>query len=292
MIAEIITSYGRQYILKLEDTYYSAVTKGKKSDFVVGDRVNVNVINAEQAQIIDIEFRDNLVYREDENKSKLIASNVDQIIIVISVTPNFNQAMLDNCLVFAEYSGIKPLVLINKSDLSETAPFITKITDLYGTQLGYKVINTSCKDVSLSELEMLIANKSNLFIGQSGVGKSTITNKLHPIANNKVQELTRSLNSGKHTTTHATLYCVNPTTKIIDCPGMQDFGLNYVDSANLGHYFPEMRPLLGKCKFSNCLHHNEPNCNIKKHVNERDITDERYSYYTRVLNKLTRVKSY
>jgi len=291
MKAEIITSFGRQYILQIAGKCYAAVTKGKKSEFVVGDIVNAAIINNEQAQIIDIATRNNLVYREDENKSKLIASNVDQIIIVISVTPNFNQSMLDNCLVFAEYAEIKPIILINKSDLVESAVFIQNITKLYASCLGYTVLAISAYAERIPELEALIANKSSLFIGQSGVGKSTITNTLHPIANNKVQELTRSLNSGKHTTTHATLYYVNDTSKIIDCPGMQDFGLNYVESSNLAHYFPEMRKLLGKCKFSNCLHHNEPQCNIKSHLNT-DIDMSRYNYYLRVLAKLSRSKNY
>lgn len=279
----IIKSYGRQFIVQVDGRTYQAVTKSKKTEYVVGDIVTVELINEKQLQITDLYRRDNLLYRSDKNRSKIIASNIDQLVIVIAIKPSFNLNFLNSCLLAAEAQQITPIIIINKIDLPESKAFITQIIKLYQDSLNYPVIELSALN-SCDKLRSLLLNKSSLLIGQSGVGKSTITNQIIPEAFTKVGELTKSENSGSHTTTNATLYYLNQNSILIDCPGLQEFGLHHLEIDQLIEYFPECRPYMGLCKFRNCRHVNEPECAIIAAYNLGVIDKERYKF----LQTLTR----
>lgn len=290
----IVSSYGRQYIVETLDNNkqrYNAVTRAKKNEYVVGDNVILDLINQEQAQIIELIPRRNLVYRSDRNRSKIIASNINQIIIVCAVKPNFNRGFLDSCLLSAESSGIKPLIVINKIDLAESQPFITEITSIYQQTLGYPIVQLNATD-NCRELEPYLANSSSLLIGQSGMGKSTITNTVCPEANTRIGDITKYETSGAHTTTNATLYHLDKNSSIIDCPGLQEFGLFHIELDQLAEYFPEMRNYLGRCKFMNCRHLQEPQCLIRQMVEDGKIDSARYAFYQRIAEALKTKKSY
>lgn len=287
----IVSSYGRQFIVEYQGQQYQAVTKGKKTEFVVGDKVKLNLINDKQVQIMELIPRENLIYRSDLNRSKIIASNLDQIIIVIAVKPNFNQNFLDSCLICAESSQITPLILINKMDLIESAEFASKIQQLYGDELGYPILELSAVD-NCQQLMPYLTGKRNLLIGQSGVGKSTITNQIFPEAKARTAEITKYETSGSHTTTSAALYHIAENTDLIDCPGLQEFGLFHLELTEFAEYFPDLRNYLGQCKFNNCVHLNEPNCAILAALKAGKIQAHRYAFYKRITESYKLKKNY
>lgn len=287
----VINSHGRFFNVEANDKVYQSTAKGKKTEFVVGDIVAIDIINDSQASITDLVPRNNLIYRSDHYRSKIIASNLSQLLIVIAVKPNFNIGFLDSCLICAESSAIKPVIIINKMDLPESAEFAQKLTDLYANVLGYEIIRLSALN-NCEQLDDYLKNQRTLLIGQSGVGKSTITNQICPEANAKTGEIAKYETSGRHTTTHATLYHIDENSDLIDCPGLQEFGLYHLEIDKVAWYFPEIRDHLGNCKFHNCLHLNEPGCQIKTMLNENLIDSNRYAFYCRLVNNLKTKKNY
>ncbi len=287
----IVSSYGRQFIVRIDSKDYQAVTKSKKTDYVVGDLVNANYINEEQVQILDCTSRSSLIYRSDHNRTKIIASNVNQILIVIAIKPTFNPQFLNRCLVCAEAEKITPIIIINKSDLLESKNFITKITSLYQLKLGYNVITLEAQK-DCEKLLPLLEQKNSLLIGQSGVGKSTIINQIVPRANARIGEITKAQTSGSHTTTNATYYQINKSSSIIDSPGMQEFGLNHLNVTDVIEYFPEFRNYNGTCKFRNCSHNSEPGCNIKEGFDSGKFDNNRVDLFKLLIQELTMKRSY
>ena len=281
----IIASFGRQFIVEFDGISYQAVTKAKKVDYVVGDRVKVEIINKEQLQIIELIPRQNLIYRIDQNRRKIIASNIDQILIVVAVKPHFDADFLDSCLTFAESSEIKPIIIVNKSDLLESKAFLEQIEALYARKLAYQIIKLAAIN-NCDGLTEILSGKSNILIGQSGVGKSTLTNKLIAGAVIKTGGLGKLDMSGCHTTTNATLYHINKTTSIVDCPGLQGFGLYDVPIDGLVSFFPEFREYLGKCKFKNCRHLDEPGCVIIADLEHNLFDQKRFGYLQRLTKTL------
>ncbi|MBP9741959.1 MAG: ribosome small subunit-dependent GTPase A [Burkholderiales bacterium] len=281
----IVNSYGRQFIVEVDGVNYQAVTKSKKTEYVVGDLVNIQPINHEQVQIIGLFPRNNLVYRSDQNRSKIIASNIDQIIIIIAVKPNCNLNFLNNCLIFAESAQIYPLIVLNKDELPESDSLYTKVNQLYAQQLGYSVLKLS----AVSDCSILMAyleNKNSLLLGQSGVGKSTIINQIIPQAFTKTGAIMKSEIGGCHTTTNAALYHINSNSAIIDCPGLQEFGLYHLNPAELIQYFPELSNYGDKCKFRNCRHMHEPGCKIQELYTVGLIDELRFNLFQTLLFNL------
>jgi len=280
----IIISYGLNFIVKVADKNYSAVSKSKKTDYVVGDLVALTIINDTQAQILELVPRRNLVMRSDKNRRKIIASNVDQLLIVIAIQPNFNPDFLDRCLVFAEAEQITPIIVINKTDIEESKGFIARITRLYQQQLGYNIV-AICAQQHCHELKPLLANKTSLLIGQSGVGKSTITNMLAPKAKQHTAAINKAATSGKHTTTHTNLYEIEDNSYIIDCPGLQEFGLYHLAHDNILNYFPECISLIGQCRFRDCRHQREPECAVTTAYAHGLIDNQRFNFLQKLLEQ-------
>jgi ribosome biogenesis GTPase len=289
VVGTIVSSYGRQFIVETDNKTYQAVTKGKKTEYVVGDLVSIKIINNQQLQILDLLPRNSLIYRQDQNRCKLIASNVTQLLIVIAIKPNFNPNFLNSCLLFAESEGLKPHIIINKADLIESNNFIKEITELYNDRLAYNFTVLSALN-NCDQILGLLNNEKSLLIGQSGVGKSTITNQIIPDANSRINTITRSENSGKHTTTNATLYHINNTSDIIDCPGLQEFGLYHLNLDTLTNLFPELRPFSNRCKFRNCRHLNEPGCRVIEAHKAQIINDVRFNLLRSLTIKLSVTK--
>ncbi len=283
--ALVIKAYGRQFIVEIDGKNYQAVTKSKKTEYVVGDIVSIEEINGEQVQIVDVIKRDNLVYRTDNNRSKIIASNIDQMLIVVAVKPNCNLNFLNNCLIFAESAGITPIIIINKTDLTESHDFSNKIIQLYNTTLGYEVTKLSAYN-GCDAMLLKLTNKNSLLIGQSGVGKSTIINQIIPDGMARTGEISKSENTGCHTTTNAELYHISSNSNIIDCPGLQEFGLYHLDVDRLIEYFPEIKDHLGECKFRNCRHLNEPGCIVKTLYENGQMNRLRFELLQSITNNL------
>lgn len=287
----IVNSYGRQFIVEVNGVTYQAVTKSKKTEYVVGDLVNIQAINQEQVQIVELLPRNNLVYRSDQNRSKIIASNIDQIVIIIAVKPNCNLNLLNNCLIFAESTQIHPLIVLNKDELAESDDLYNKVNQLYSQQLGYSLLKLSAFG-DCSTLKTYLKNKRSLLLGQSGVGKSTIINQIIPQAFTKTGAIMKSEAGGCHTTTNAALYHIDSNSSIIDCPGLQEFGLYHLDPRELTQYFPELCNYRDKCKFRNCRHGQEPDCKIQELYAAGLIDELRFNLFQTLLSNLCNKPKY
>ncbi|WP_373829557.1 ribosome small subunit-dependent GTPase A, partial [Neisseria dentiae] len=221
--AQITASYGRRFIVRTPaGAVFDATTRKKRVDFACGDWVRISPVNSEQAVIEDYLPRQSLLYRQDAWKTKLIAANVDKLFIVTAAVPAPNELLLQRALLAAEAAGIGAVVVANKADLPETADWLEKLS--FYESLGYPVIETRALD-NADNLRPLMQGHTNIFLGQSGMGKSTLTNALLGSDTARVGEISTALDSGKHTTTHAQLYDLNEQTKLIDSPGLQEFGL-------------------------------------------------------------------
>jgi ribosome biogenesis GTPase len=273
----VVAAYGKRYQIELPDKKrISCVTRGKKTDLACGDRVNLQLTDKHEGVIDSTLPRKTLLYRSNAYKSKMLAANVTQIIIVLATQPSFYQALLNRCLIAAEAAHIKPLLVLNKCDLEDSSQAKQKL-GLYSA-LGYRVLSLSAKE-DISSLRPYLQGEASILVGQSGMGKSTMINALLPEEAVRTREVSMSLDSGKHTTTAAHLYHLDAQSQLIDSPGLQEFGLHHLSTDELEHAFIEFRPHLGLCRFSNCKHTQEPDCAIKQAMLEGKISQDRLAIY-------------
>ena len=290
MEGEVIAAFGRHYRVAVGDVLYQCFTRGKRSHVACGDQVRISVQSTDQAVIEEILPRRNLVFRSDQYREKLIAANVDQIIVVLGTAPTFSEDLLSRALIGAEAADIPALIVLNKTELPETPRARQRLAPY--ANLGYSCLDTSLKTQPQKALEMLVpvmANKSNVVLGQSGMGKSTLVNLLLPHAQTQTREISEKLDSGKHTTTYVQIHAgawQGQKFRIVDSPGFQEFGLAHLSPRELENAFFEFRAHLGGCKFYNCQHLNEPGCSIQTAIEHGSISPLRYSLYRQLHSEL------
>ena len=274
----IIAAHGRQYRVELAGgEILPCFTRGKKSEVACGDRVRIQRSGSDQGVIDGIEPRRSLLYRSNLCREKLIAANVTQIIVVVATEPSFSVELVSRCLVAAESQDLAVRIVLNKCDLTELLPAAAP-TPAPFARLGYPILRLSAR-ANADALRPHLQGQTGGFGGQSGMGKSTLVNALIPDAGAATREISVALDSGKHTTTHATLYRIDPDSTLIDSPGLQEFGLHHLSPGEIEHGFPELRPFLGQCRFRDCRHDREPDCAVRQALEAGTIDPRRFAAF-------------
>jgi ribosome biogenesis GTPase len=289
IICSLRGKFKKEYELKKNKLYFT--------DFAaVGDNVEIEINKDGSGVINTIYERKNHISRKapkirgasyrGERLEQVIAANIDKVIIITSIhEPEFNNRTLDRFLVIAESSKLNVTIVINKTDLDEKGE-IDKWKNLY-ERIGYTVLPTSAETNSgIEELKKIISGKKNLFWGQSGVGKSSILNRMFPQLNLKIGDISSYTSKGTHTTVTSNLIKVADYTFIIDTPGIREIDPYGIQKIDLGHYFIEFSDYINECKFNTCTHCHEPGCAVIDAVSKKLIFEERYDSYLRMLNTI------
>ena len=293
----VYKSTGSWYLVKSENKFFECRIKGKirlkdistTNPIAVGDQVQFELESDGKGIISDILPRENYIIRKSVNLSKqyhIIASNIDISVLVVTLNnPVTSTNFIDRFLVSCEAYGIPVIIAFNKKDtyLDKESIEIKKLVDMYEL-IGYECELISAKyGDGVDEIIRLIRNKTCIISGHSGVGKSTLINSISPNLKLKTKEISSSHKQGKHTTTYAEMYDLDSDIKIIDTPGIRGFGLVEITKHELGDFFPEFFEASQKCKFKNCLHLDEPDCNVKNKIKQGKIFESRYNTYLDML---------
>ncbi|AOY77366.1 ribosome small subunit-dependent GTPase A [Clostridium formicaceticum] len=281
----LIKGIGGFYYVDVEGEIYECKARGifrqKKITPLVGDYVEISITD-EQKKV-------GVVEKIMERSTELIrptVSNVNQAVIVFAVIqPEPNIMLLDRFLVLAESQELEIVICFNKVDLATTEAYMP-IADRYRA-VGYKVLLTSAKnEVSITDLRKVLLDKTSVFAGPSGVGKSTLLNKIHPNLQLKTGEISAKTARGKHTTRHAELIPIEKHSWVVDTPGFSALNIDFIEEEALALYFPEFDEYMEECKFSSCQHVDEPSCGIKNALQQNKIAKERYHSYLQFLQEI------
>ena len=291
----VIAAHGRHYTVELpEGALVKCFPRGKKNDATVGDYVELTMQGIDEAALEKVLERKNLLFRSDENRSKQFAANVDQIMIVIAVAPNFSDDLLGRTLAGAWSADITPVILLNKVDLLEGLEAARdRLAPFY--QLGVQILEICARDPQEVQQKILprLKDKTTLLLGQSAMGKSTLLNTLVPLAMAATREHSVALGAGKHTTTSTRLYHLpDAGGDLIDSPGFQGFGLLHLTREDIERGFPEFSPYIQDCRFYNCTHQHEPNCGVLAALGRSEINAARHALYMRLIEAKAAHASY
>tara|TARA_R110002111_G_scaffold41865_2_gene77346 strand:- start:374 stop:1297 length:924 start_codon:yes stop_codon:yes gene_type:complete len=302
MEGRVIKTTGSWYEVKVGDKMIKARLRGKfKQDnlkltnpIAVGDYVILDrEKNQETAVINTIVPRDNYIIRKSTRKqhfSHILAANVDQAYLMVTVRdPRTSLGFIDRFLVSTESFRIPCTLLVNKVETltkKKDLDFLEELHDIYGP-LGYPIFELSAlndKDL-MEKFEPGLTGKTTLMAGHSGVGKSTLLNRLVPQATQATQEVSKFSSKGVHTTTFAEMFPFGESGYFIDTPGIKEFGILDIDDQELSHYFVELRKYLGQCKYNNCKHINEPGCKVLEVLEQGYIHPYRYENYLKIMSE-------
>lgn len=305
MKAIVYKSTGSWYVVKTgQGQLMNARIKGifkidgftSTNPIAVGDAVEAEVENETEQTglIVDIYERKNYIARSTphhNHQRHIVASNLDQLLLFATLKePKTSQGFIDRFLVAAEAFHVPPVIVFNKADLYKKKELqkFEELKEMYSA-IGYPVLLTSMEQSQgLDELKNILKDKVTLLSGHSGVGKSTFINAIFPELNLRTQHVSGWSGKGLHTTTFAEMFDLPFGGKIIDTPGIREFGITDIPKEELSHYFPEMCKHLHECQFNNCIHINEPGCAVKKIVEagDGDISMDRYVSYYKILDSI------
>ena len=297
MIGLVIKSTGKNSLVKAKNKVYKCTLRGNfrlennfSNPIVSGDLVKIEIVNNENGIITEIFERENLFIKKSlkDNKAHVVGSNIDQILIICSFKKPYTKLIfIDKCISAANFYNIKPIIVFNKIDLlkPEEINKLKEIEKKYSS-IGINFCKISATNkFNLEVLNKLLKNKKTLFIGNSGVGKSTIINLISK-SNQKIDSLSSKTGRGKQTTTFSEIFEIDSKSLIVDSPGFKDFYFYDIEKEDVKYLFKEFIEIQKNCKFNNCLHLNEPNCEIKKNIGNK-IWSKRFSSYLSIIKELS-----
>ena len=289
MQGKIIGNISNIYKIKVDNEIYDSYARGKLKNIemspIVGDIVEIEITDKTKKLAIIEQINP----RNNQMKRPKIA-NLDQVIFIISTkNPKPDLLMLDKQLAYAESLKIEPIIVINKIDLDESYKTIQKTYQ----NIGYKVITISAKEnVGIEELKKVLKEKTSVFSGNSGVGKSSTINALFGTEKTEEGEISKKNKKGKNTTTETRLYELEKNTYIADTPGFSNFEITEIESKDLDENFREFRSEIENCEFIGCTHIKEENCGIKQAIKEKRISEKRYERYCKIYQELKEKEKY
>ena len=277
---KVITRYGQRQLVETNNgEIFQCLSRQNIGFSVAGDEVLFQKTKQDEAIVTAIYPRRNELQRKD----KLIAANVDQLWLVVALEPHYEFDLIDRYLIMAENSNLPIGIVVNKIELSKNEKQLNEDFEHY-INLGYEIHSLSVKSgINVDTFKEKLVNKSHIFLGQSGVGKSSLINSLIPDLELRVNEISIKSKLGKHTTTNTTLYHIPSGGDLIDSPGVREFQLDNLSEEQIVRGFREFKALSDKCRFRNCRHINEPDCAIKVALENGDISNNRYESYLNIL---------
>ncbi len=296
----VITRFGQHADIEDSDTrqiHRCNLRRGIES-LVCGDKViwraGLESMAGISGVVEAVEPRSSVLTRPDYYDGlKPVAANIDQMIIVASVLPELSLNIIDRYLIASETLQITPIIVLNKVDLLDNEALETYKSQLkIYQQIGYRVLFVSKESgYGIDALATELQNRINIFVGQSGVGKSSLVNALMPEVDAIEGEISANSGLGQHTTTTARLYHIPSGGDLIDSPGVREFGLWHLEADKVTEAFVEFRPYLGGCKFRDCKHLDDPGCILREAVEKGNISKQRFENYHRIINSMSENKA-
>jgi ribosome biogenesis GTPase len=287
----VVGAHGRHLMVQTETGQrIRCHLRGKKTEAVVGDHV-LWQRSGDEGVVDSVEPRSNLLFRQDEWRSKSFAANLDAVLILVAVEPPFSESQLARALIAAASARVPAWIGLNKTDLPSVAVARERLAPY--SAMGIEVLAFALKAEPAAARDTLwprLQGKTTLVLGPSGMGKSTLINRCVPEAAAQVGEISAALNAGKHTTTTTTWYDLGPAGEggaLIDSPGFLEFGLHHIQATELASWMPDFRKHMGDCRFYNCTHLHEPGCGVRAALERGDIAPSRHRIYRELFEELS-----
>ena len=281
-MGRVITRYGqRQLVESIDKKLYQCTGRRNIGLSVAGDEVLFQKTDDNEGVVTAIQPRINELKRQN----KLIAANIDQLWLVVALEPHYEFELIDRYLIMAENVNLPINIIINKIELAKNLEQVSRDFSIY-KNIDYQVHFLSVKqENNLDSLKSCLRDKTHIFLGQSGVGKSSLINTLIPDLDLRVDEISTKTKLGRHTTTNTTIYHIPSGGDLIDSPGIREFQINELSSKQILNGYREFKSYLGKCRFRNCQHVNEPGCAIRGALDSEVIHPARYQSYTNLISE-------